>query len=453
MTTTFGLKSRRAISTCALVLLGISASSAVLAQGAQEQAPEGPRIGEKIADFLVDAHPDLDAWTQKRWEYTNGILLTGMIKVHDRLAATPVESAEKSARLARYRTYVQRFADRFVTAEGTIGYGSKGDARYADVPFNQDLIQPSNILYFLAAQTGEEKYRKALAETRALFARFPRTTSGTFWHKQNYAYQTWLDGLYMSEPFLAHYGATVAGDPEDRAACFDTATQQLALTAEKTRRESSKSLLVHAWLDRPGLDAALARGDANVTQPPWRWDAPQTGQSPEIWGRALGWYIMALVDVLADLPPDHPQKSALAAILTTLAAGLEAYQDPATGLWYEVVDKAPRPDGTYADNFLETSGSAMFVYALRRGADLGLLDAHFREVAARGFEGVRSKVTVDATTVTVRDAMAGMGVQDSYAHYIQPLVPGTPPTLAPGRVDNAPQGLAAVMFAASVMEY
>ncbi|MET0340692.1 MAG: glycoside hydrolase family 88 protein [Polyangiales bacterium] len=432
---------------------------------APTQVQEAPRrlegeqtakVGERIADFLIAEHPDLNAWTVKHWEYTNGILLAGIAMLHERIAQRPDRTPDDEARLARYRDYVRTFVDDYVGADGAIGYGASKQP-YASVPFNQDLIQPSNLLFFLLRETGEAKYRLALDGTRALFARFPTTTEGGFWHKQNYAYQMWLDGLYMSQPFLVRYGAELATEPDDRAKCFDTATFQARLIAEKTMdfvpASPPAKLPVHAWLDRPGLDAALARGDRNVTSPPWPWDDAKTGKSPEIWGRSVGWYALALVDMLAYLPREHARREELVSVLRVLASEIARHQDPATGLWYQVLDKPPQADGRYADNFVETSASAMFVYALERGVALGLLEARYREVAARGWEGVKKKVVFDGESVVIKDAVAGMGVQDSYAHYIAPLIPGNPPTPALGRQDNTPQGRAAVMFAASVMEY
>ena len=136
------------------------------------------------------------------------------------------------------------------------------------------------ILLLLYNVTGQEKYRKAAALLREQLKTHPRTSEGGFWHKQIYPSQMWLDGLYMGEPFYAEYAATFHED-----AAFDDIARQFVLM-ELHSRDAKTGLLYHAW-------------DESRKQ---RWANPATGRSPNFWGRAMGWYAMALVDTLDYFP-------------------------------------------------------------------------------------------------------------------------------------------------------
>lgn len=134
--------------------------------------------------------------------------------------------------------------------------------------------------------TGQEKYRKAAALLREQLRTHPRTSEGGFWHKKIHPHQMWLDGLYMAEPFYAEYAATF-GEP----AAFDDIARQFILM-ERHSRDAKTGLLYHGW-------------DESKEQ---RWADKATGRSPHFWGRAVGWYAMALVDTLEHFPADHPRR-------------------------------------------------------------------------------------------------------------------------------------------------
>src|SRR6185436_2297352 len=161
---------------------------------------------------------------------------------------------------------------------------------------------------------------KALGVLRSQMARHPRPTEGGFWHKGIYPHQMWLDGVYMASPFLAKY-ARVFGEP----AIFDDIARQILL-AEAHTRDPQTGLLYHGW-------------DESREQ---RWSNPKTGTSPQFWGRAMGWYAMALVDVLELMPQDHPKRAAIIGVLDRLAAAITSVQDKATGVWWQVLDAGAR---------------------------------------------------------------------------------------------------------------
>jgi unsaturated rhamnogalacturonyl hydrolase len=152
----------------------------------------------------------------------------------------------------------------------------------------------------------------------------------------------------------------------------------------------------------------------------------------------MGWYAMALVDVLPDLPAAQTGRSELVAILGGMATALQAAQDPATGLWFQVVDQGAR-----TDDWTETSGTGMFVYALKVAVDRGYIASSYLTVANRGWQALQAKVTSDAAgTPTITGAVQGLGVQVDYAGYVNQL-----PALS-----NSSHGLCAILLAASEME-
>jgi unsaturated rhamnogalacturonyl hydrolase len=228
----------------------------------------------------------------------------------------------------------------------------------------------------------------------------------------------WLDGLYMAEPFLVRYGR-LFGEP---SYCFDTAVRQILLAAEHTRSGRNDGLFRHAW------DAERAAA----------WADPATGMSPEVWGRATGWLLMALVDVLEDLPPSHPGYPRLVALLKEAAGGAVAAQDPRTALWFQVMDK-----GSLPENWPETSGSGMLVYALRKGVAAGHLGADAERAARNAWNTLARALGDDhpAGRPVVRGAVEGMSVQKDFAGYVSRR-----------RLDDSPHGLCALLLAAAAME-
>src|SRR5882724_7386270 len=119
----------------------------------------------------------------------------------------------------------------------------------------------------------------------------------------------WLDGVYMASPFLAEYALR---SPEP--SLFDDVAKQVLL-AEKHLRDPKTGLLYHGW-------------DESKRE---RWADPKTGTSSQFWGRGMGWYAMAVVDVLEFLPKDHPKRAALLEVLGRLAMAIASVQDPTAG--------------------------------------------------------------------------------------------------------------------------
>lgn len=377
----------------ALAALIALVPSAVLGQ------PAPSDWGVRFADLILSRWPDpatIDP-ASNGWEYNTGIVLFGMTKTYER------------TKDPRYLNYIRRWVDGYVDEQGRLGWDQTRT-------HNLDYIQPGMLILFLYEQTGAEKYSIAARVVREAFDTIPRNADGGFWHKGIYPNEMWIDGIYMGEPFLVRYG-TLFGDA---TFCNDTAVAQATLVAGHAF-DRQTGLLFHAW-DQ----------DRNAA-----WADPKTGVSPILWSRGMGWYVMAMVDVLEALPKEHPGYPKLLALLRENARGLRATQDPKTGLWFQVLDQGERPG-----NWIETSSSGMFIYALKKAVDLGLIDRDYLAVAERAWKGLPAFIETDANGQPVfTGAVQGMGVQKDFAGYV--AVP---------RLRNSTHGLMAIQIAASRME-
>jgi unsaturated rhamnogalacturonyl hydrolase len=248
---------------------------------------------------------------------------------------------------------------------------------------------PGNLLLILYKETRQEKYKLAAQNIRKVFASYPRTSDGGFWHAKTASrnWQLWADGVFMSLPFLVRYGQMFG----DSAYTNDEAAKQLLIYYQHLN-DPATGLLWHAY-DESGKQA---------------WANPQTHTSAYHWCRAIGWYGMTLIDVLEVLPKNHPQRAQLISIVQQLAKAYEKYQDPKTGLWWQVVDK-----GSVEGNWLETSSSSMYTYMMFMGVKRGYLAKHFDSVAQKGYRGVLTKVSVGADGATnIVDICEGTNVSD-----------------------------------------
>lgn len=343
----------------------------------------GPNLDSLTVDAAVDWSTRLVDSTMARftpstlggWGYTEGLYLYGQYLVYQR-THDPA-----------YLSYIKSWADRFVGSDGSI-----------DNSFdNLDSMQSGNILLILYKETGQARYRTAatkiwtrLEGTDGTDGSYPRTSDGGFWHGTTRQHQLWLDGTYMALPFLVNYGAIVGN-----AAIADAeAVRQLLIYGGHL--EAPNGLLYHAY------DESAAQS----------WVVPGTNHSPEFWCRAIGWYGMAAVTVLDSVPANQPDRDRVLTILRSLVAAMKAYQDPATGRWFQVVDK-----GSRSDDWTETSCSAMYTYTISRSVEQGYVDASYAAVASRGYQGVLAKISLGSDGRTnLTDISIGTNVGD-YAYY------------------------------------
>ena len=299
---------------------------------------------DRMAQSIMKRHPL--AWQTENdsiaeWDYKLGLLMTAFEKLY------------RKTKNETYAKYIEEYARTMIDSSGQIsGYKLEN--------YNIDMVNPGKFVFDLHERTQDERYLPVLHTLRRQLEGHPRTKSNGFWHKKIYPYQMWLDGLYMGTPFYARYSVTF----EDGAQLDDVVHQYELIEARL--RDEETGLLYHAWDESKQMD----------------WADDETGRSPGFWARSLGWYAMALVDVLDYFPEDHPKRIQLIGYLHELADALLPFRHK-SGLWYQVPDQGDREG-----NYLEASSSCMFVYAFAKGARLGYLPDHFRQVAEESFAGI-----------------------------------------------------------------
>lgn len=338
--------------------------------------PEDAKYSTRMADSEMKRNPEswmLDFSAQPKWNYCHGLVLQSILQVWKK-------TGDK-----KYLDYAESYTDTMLLQNG------KEIRTYKLQNYNLDHINPGKILFTLYDETKDEKYRNAIELLRDQAKSQPRTEAGGFWHKKIYPHQMWLDGIYMASPFLAEYALRFDGP-----ALFDDVALQIVTVAEKTR-DAETGLFYHGW-------------DESRQQ---RWSNPETGQSPNFWSRSMGWYAMAIVDVLDFFPENHPKRPEIIRILQQLISSLEKVQDPKTGMWYQVTDKIGEKG-----NYLESTGSIMFIYAMVKGARKGYLSREYEEKGEKLYNRfVRNFVREEPDgTLTVTDccAVSGLGGDPNY---------------------------------------
>ena len=305
-----------------------------------ESKPESWAV--QFADAIMTRHDSLVNYNGNKPKYEYDLAFLGM-------AIDKLGERDK-----KYSDYMKSYIDYFVQPDGTINGHKLSD-------YNIDRVRPGFNMLELYERTGEEKYKKAIETLVSQMETQPKTNSGGFWHKKIYPYQMWLDGLYMASPFLARYARDF-----NQPLWFDEVAFQLQEVYKETL-DVKTGLVYHAW-------------DESRQQ---RWCNPETGQSKHFWSRATDWYMMALVDVLDYLPENHSERARLIEILNNLSDALLKVQDEKTGLWYQVLDM-----GGKEGNYLEASGTAMFIYTFAKGAKKGYLDKKFLDIAGKAFDSM-----------------------------------------------------------------
>ena len=402
---------------------------AALGQGGDAAAA---KANEAMAVSVMKAWPLGAIATTKspaKWGYEEGVLLDGL-----------AEEWHQSANGDEFR-YIKAAVDKYVTKDGTIQMDASGK------PFTTDEHQLDNVelgraIMLLYRVTQDPRYYTAAKFLIGQLALQPRATNGGYWHKTIYPNQMWLDGAYMAEPFRAEYAATFQQSKD-----FDDIAQQFLLMYDNMRDPQS-GLLRHGW-------------DVSKQMP---WADKETGLSPEVWGRALGWYCVALVDVLDWIPEGNPARAKLIGVVQALMPAVVKYQDQESGLWWQVMDKGPQGTMTKeADgkpvyrvtaparkgNFLEASASSQFVYATAKGVRMGYLPQHYEAAARKGWAGIQKRfVTANAdgsVTLTGTVKVGGLGGKPyrsgTFDYYV-----------GESTGDNDAKGIGAYLLAGSEMQ-
>lgn len=359
------------------------------------------KIDAYVRQLVERSTPERTAWNLEKirqgksasWNYIDGCMLTALMEM------------EQLTGDRRYFDFVRACVDHFVAEDGSI-------RTFRPEAHNLDDINEGRVLFALYERTGEEKYRRAADFLRACLDGQPRTQEGNFWHKAIYPNQVWLDGIYMAQPFSAlyekHFGGGNYSDP----------VRQIE-TVRAKMRDPGTGLYFHGY-------------DASRTA---FWADPNTGCSKSFWLRSLGWFAVALADLL-DILPAGEGRDSLAAIFTELMASAARYADPDIGMYWQVPDQGGREG-----NYLETSGSAMLAYAMLKGARLGVLDQSYAAGGQRTFDGIMRKYltfTENGLDLGGICLVAGLGPEDnrrrdgSYGYYIsEPVVENDAKGVAP----------------------
>jgi rhamnogalacturonyl hydrolase YesR len=359
------------------------------------------------AETIMRRYPDFRTAYFKPWTYVHGYDLYGF------------EMLYRSTGDKKYLDYIKGYISQMVDDQGNLHYVDRKTEKDTPVSLtNLDNMMTGNLVVAMYEYTHEDRYRLAAGRIRKALDDYPRNSDGGFWHAKSLQGQMWIDGVFMGQMFLTRYGKSIG----DADYCFDEATKQIAVFAKHCRKGDT-GLFYHAWSESPKTT---------------KWADPETGLSPEVWSEGLGWYALILVETLAVLPEDHPRRAEVLDILRGLAAGLKRTQDAKSGRWFQVVDKGDQPD-----NWTDTSGSAMFVYCLQRGIDLGLLSKdEYGPVVAKGYQGIVANAKVnDEGLVDVSSACDGVGVQKDYAHYVNYK-----------RVVNAKEAVGGFLWATAIVE-
>ncbi len=360
------------------------------------------QIDSYIEKLLSSSTPDAPLWNiesirqgkKPHWNYIDGCMITALI------CAGEITGEKK------YTDFAEKFIDYYVYEDGSI-------LGYSKEKYNLDDVNEGRVLFDLYKMTGKEKYKKAIFLLRSQLEKQPRTNTGNFWHKQIYPNQIWLDGLYMAQVFYVRFQKEFGGkDYSDTVSQFKN--------VQKLMRDKEKGLYYH------GTDCSKTAF----------WADKETGRSQNFWLRAMGWFCVALADIIEYIDDENAKKE-LISIFAEVIEGISKYADSETGMYYQVIDQ-----GSREGNYLETSGSSMIAYAMMKGARLGVIDKKYAEMGKKTFDGICQKY------LTVSDdgdlnlggicLVAGLGPEDnrrrdgSYEYYIsEPVVENDAKGVAP----------------------
>ena len=360
-----------------------------------KKVPKGEKLIRAIVKSEMVRHPEawtIDGQTKPKWNYTQGL---------------EVQAMKDCMKDEEWVRYAKTYADVLIDSVGKIrGYKKEN--------YKLDDVNSGKMLFLLYDQTKDERYMTAIDTLMQQLKSQPRCPERGFWHKTIYPQQMWLDGLYMAMPFYTTYALRFQTGEERKMSLADI-EYQFVLIYHHTLCEEC-GLLHHAW-------------DAAAVQP---WANKETGMSAHAWGRAEGWYMMALVDVLEQ--HDFP---ALRTILNDIAAKLLKLQSKETGTWQQVLDMTGAEG-----NYQEMSCSAMFAYAFLKAHRLGLLSKRYQLAGERALEGIRTYfMSVDKKgLVSLHNCCAVAGLSDtrdgSFEYY-----------LSEPRIDNDPKAIGPLLMA------
>lgn len=397
------MKSHKFCTLClifSLLFFAISCQKNILKQtntiSEKKIVPENLKWSERMMLSEIARFPNpslLDFREKPQWTYTPGVVLSACIKVFEK-TKNPI-----------YYNYLYDYPNQLIDSSGTI-------KTYKLSNYNLDMIKSGDVLLYLYPKTKEERFLTAIKTLNEQLENQPKTSEGGYWHKKVYPNQMWLDGLYMAEPFHVNYANEYLQNEAEKQKIYDDVVLQFSLIQKHSRDENS-GLLYHGW-------------DESKEQ---LWANKQTGNSANFWSRGMGWYGMALVDVLDFLPKNHSGRKQIITYLEQFAEAVVKVQDE-SGLWWQVLDQGNR-DG----NYLEATGTSMFVYTLAKAVNKGYLPKSYLEIANKGFDAlIKNLVTVEENGLVNLNkccGVAGLGGNPyrdgSYEYYINEIIRSNDP--------------------------
>lgn len=331
--------------------------------------------GVRMCAAIMDCFPpDKIEPNVGMFTYHHGVFLSGMERIWH------VTGEDK------YFDYIKGWVDSVTTPEGEI---VPSDNPWCSLQ-TLDYRQAGILLFNVYRVTGESRYKKVLEILVESLQKYPTNSKGVFWHFAYTPNEVWLDGLYMASPLMVMYAEAFG-----RNEFFDIAAKQVI---EMYRNMADKNgLLHHGWDETKQA----------------RWADKETGLSSEVWGRACGWFMVAVADILDYLPSEHKKRSEIIDILKKAVSDIVKYQDQ-SGRWFQVVDK-----GGAQGNWLENSCTCLYLYAIAKCIRKGYISKQYSPCMERGFDGVISSVRQENGRLILDDICSGTGIEDgSYAHYI-----------------------------------
>ena len=346
---------------------------------------------------------------QGKWNYGMGLELEAILDCYKTYGDTI------------FANYVGKYPGQMVKEDGSVvGYN------YDE--FNLDNIRPARLLLQYNRLFPETKVTNALPTFFKQLENHPRTNEGVWWHKKIYANQVWLDGIYMGLPFYTLSAQELKGKKQAKK-YYDDAVDQITKTFRRTY-DVKTGLWKHAWDETHSMF----------------WADKETGLSKHTWARAMGWFVMAMTEILDALPQDYARRAEVINILHQAMAAAVKYQDKDSGLWFDVMDvKSDK-------NYLESTASAMFTYVLLKGSRLGYLpEPEFKEAGVKAYNAIIEKmikVNPDMTiSLTDCCAVSGLGPDNNprrdgtFEYYMSEPIR-----------DNDPKGVGPFIWASLEME-
>lgn len=360
------------------------------------------KIDAYIDRLIRESSPDSPIWNIEsikggkppHWNYIDGCMITSLLEM------------EKITGDSRYFDFAETFIDYYVSEGGKI-------LGYSVEKYNLDDVNEGRVLFELYERTGKQKYLDAIALLKSQLDSQPRTNTNNFWHKLIYPNQIWLDGIYMAQVFSTIYAKKLGGGD------FSDPVGQIK-NVRRYMFDEEKSLYYH------GMDCSISIF----------WADRESGLSANFWLRSIGWFCVALADVI-EILPDGADKEDISRIFAEIMNGVLSYRDSESGMYWQVVDQ-PGREG----NYLETSGSCMLAYAQLKGARLGVIPSEFSGLGRATFDGVCEKYLTVSEEGELNLGgiclVAGLGPENntrrdgSYEYYIsEPVVENDAKGVAP----------------------